>query len=103
MVWAGMVWPVSGAQMQPGMQGGGEPGIARHDQSQATLPAKCGDGAAEGRAVGCGIMPVHHAAKTGGQGGDEGERVGQDGGIGKQPQGWVRVALPLLYLPSPGE
>lgn len=61
-----MVWPVSGAQMQPGMQGGGEPGIARHDQSNATLPAKCGDGPPKGEAIGRGIMPVEHTAKPAG-------------------------------------
>ncbi len=84
-MWPCVVRPAPRAQVQTGMQGGGEPGIARDDEGDAALPAKFGDGAAEGQAIRSGIMAVDDAAKPGGQGGDQGEWVGQDRSIGEQP------------------
>ena len=50
------------AQMQPGLQAGGEPGIARDHQSDASRAAEFCDGGAEFRAIGCRVVPKDDAA-----------------------------------------
>lgn len=98
-----MVRPGPIAQMQAGLQGGGEAPVARNHQKDAALPADFCCRAAESDAVGIGIVTQDHAGYVRWQAGDDGERVGQAGRIGEEPEGRVGGLAALLYLPCPGD
>ncbi len=56
--------PAAGAKMSTGMRAGGAE-IPGYHKRNAALPAEFGDGAAEGQAIGGGIVTVHHAGNAG--------------------------------------
>lgn len=94
--------PVAIAQMQAGLQGGGEAGIASNHKGEAASPADSCHRAAECCAVGIGVVPEDDAGNVRRQAGDEWERVGHACRIGEEPYGRVGDFTPLLYLSCPG-
>lgn len=99
--WPDEGWKPAIAQMQPGAEGDGKPGIAGDDQRNPLCPADSCDLAAELHAVRGTVMAEDDAAERAvpsgaRQAGDRRARIGQAGRVGEEEQrgqGCVPAAL----------